>query len=1033
MYFKYAIYNPFIDSLIQQFSDRFGDMAAKSVQALQVLQCNAAPTLSKNAIEFYKNDLPSYSTLQQELRLWKALWEAEENIPTTLSDTLCDKRCCNKMFPNITWIINIMLLTPVTSEGVERANSSLKFIQNHFRNTMSEDRFNALILLYIHRDIELDIDEIIDTYAHFKHRVQKVEKLFEAIEESHGELVSLIEDEEEFLEEEQWMERCQTEFMAEMNAMKINMTDQENQSKQTTSAQAVSSSSSGVAEMKPTLKLKRMELPVFDGDVKKYSRFKEDFTKFVQPSTHPDQLAFALRQALSRDPLRIIGPVEDEYEKMWLRLDERYGCERKLVEAIINEVENKKEVREGDGKKLIEFIDVVESSYRALVKIKQESEMSNMKVLGEIERKLPDTVFQRWVRDRIKTEDKKAEEEDVIVMLIEFLKTERKRVEYTMETMRSNHSSRQQIPKSSAVLAADVQRVPQQLCLIHDGARHNTEEFSYTHLDVYRVSILKDKRACFCCLKTGHIVARCWKKRPCGKNGCTRVHHPSVHFLVGDQKSQQSGTMATIQNNMHNNEVGCLLQVMSIKCRKGPCLNAMFDSGAMSSLITHEAARVMKARGKPVTIKITKVGGESSTIETTRYQVPLIYKNGEEVVIAAYGIEKITAMVKPQESKKLAKILEVDHDKVRRPVGDVNILVGYDYAGFHPREVKKEGHLLLLECRFGMCIGGAHPICRGENCATEISLLEVKHREFFDIESLGIDCNPRCGGCKCGKCPLGAKQYTLKEEHELNIIEEGLTYEEGRWVAKYPWIKDPKLLPDNRAVVFAKLKSLEARLGRNQEAAKVYNEQIDDMIERKVAREHCHRFLWRGLETEKPPKTYCVTAVNFGDKPSATIAIAALRKTAEAGREKAPEAADTILNNVYMDDVLQCVETREMAERLTKEVDCLLKPGNFSIKEWIISGEESGEKQDRSLETKKVLGICWKPKEDLLTFQGNFSMFHDVPQPLTKRICLSKINAVCDPLGLLTPVTVRAKILLRKLWGEGLAWDEPIKDEYQRE
>ncbi|XP_033116820.1 uncharacterized protein LOC117116838 [Anneissia japonica] len=60
-------------------------------------------------------------------------------------------------------------------------------------------------------------------------------------------------------------------------------------------------------------------------------------------------------------------------------------------------------------------------------------------------------------------------------------------------------------------------------------------------------------------------------------------------------------------------------------------------------------------------------------------------------------------------------------------------------------------------------------------------------------------------------------------------------------------------------------------------------------------------------------------------------------------------------------------------------------------------------------------------------------MFHDVPQPLTKRICLSKINAVYDPLGLLTPVTVRAKILLRKLSGEGLAWDEPIKDEYQRE
>ena len=30
---------------------------------------------------------------------------------------------------------------------------------------MGEDRFNALMLLYIHRDIKLDINKIIDFYA----------------------------------------------------------------------------------------------------------------------------------------------------------------------------------------------------------------------------------------------------------------------------------------------------------------------------------------------------------------------------------------------------------------------------------------------------------------------------------------------------------------------------------------------------------------------------------------------------------------------------------------------------------------------------------------------------------------------------------------------------------------------------------------------------------------------------------------------------------------------------------------------------
>ena len=51
-----------------------------------------------------------------------------------------------------------MLLCPVTSAGVQRANSSLRYIKNVYRSTMTEDRFNVL---FIHRDIKLDYDAIV--------------------------------------------------------------------------------------------------------------------------------------------------------------------------------------------------------------------------------------------------------------------------------------------------------------------------------------------------------------------------------------------------------------------------------------------------------------------------------------------------------------------------------------------------------------------------------------------------------------------------------------------------------------------------------------------------------------------------------------------------------------------------------------------------------------------------------------------------------------------------------------------------------
>ena len=40
-----------------------------------------------------------------------------------------------------------------------------------------------------------------------------------------------------------------------------------------------------------------------------------------------------------------------------------------------------------------------------------------------------------------------------------------------------------------------------------------------------------------------------------------------------------------------------------------------------------------------------------------------------------------------------------------------------------------------------------------------------------------------------------------------------------------------------------------------------------------------------------------------------------------------------------------------------------------------------------------------------------------VPAPLAKRQILSQVNGVYDPLGLISPFTVRAKMMLRKLFG----------------
>lgn len=113
----------------------------------------------------FKSFFPDAITLFNKGFHVQTLWSTKTNLPSTLSDTLKAIVHNHQFYPNITTILQVLLTTPVTSATVERANSALRFVKSAFRSTMSEERFNALVLLYVHSDIELDYDVIVNKYA----------------------------------------------------------------------------------------------------------------------------------------------------------------------------------------------------------------------------------------------------------------------------------------------------------------------------------------------------------------------------------------------------------------------------------------------------------------------------------------------------------------------------------------------------------------------------------------------------------------------------------------------------------------------------------------------------------------------------------------------------------------------------------------------------------------------------------------------------------------------------------------------------
>ena len=258
------------------------------------------------------------------------------------------------------------------------------------------------------------------------------------------------------------------------------------------------------------------------------------------------------------------------------------------------------------------------------------------------------------------------------------------------------------------------------------------------------------------------------------------------------------------------------------------------------------------------------------------------------------------------------------------------------------------------------------------------------------------------------------------------------------------WAKAPNVFLNTLFCILIRFR--ENHVGFIGDVSKMYNS-----VRIKLLDQHCHRFLWRNMKLETPLDTYVMTRVNMGDRPSGTIASLALRKTAEMKRERHPMECATILKSSYMDDIIDCTDTIENAIKITSNFSNILKSGDFNIKQWVISPTYSDtdiEAIDLADGAEKVLGMSWvlqgdyfrldvrlnfSRKRGKLRSQSNVSVENfdeKIPSVITKRMLLSQLNSIYDPLGLLSPFIIKGKVLLKQLCvSNGFGWDKPIPEQ----
>ena len=173
----------------------------------------------------------------------------------------------------------------------------------------------------------------------------------------------------------------------------------------------------------------------------------------------------------------------------------------------------------------------------------------------------------------------------------------------------------------------------------------------------------------------------------------------------------------------------------------------------------------------------------------------------------------------------------------------------------------------------------------------------------------------------------------------------------------------------------------------------------------------------------------------FGATSSPSCSIFGLKQLASDHSHDYPRASSFIHDNFYVDDGLISLSTPSEAIQLIKDAQALTKKGNLVLHKFLCNNAEVAQAlgcdgpttKDLSSNSavNRALGLIWDISKD--TFK--FSDKSDKPKPITRRGLLSTVASVFDPLGFLSPFTLKGKLLIQELCKDEKEWDDPLTDD----
>ena len=124
-----------------------------------------------------------------------------------------------------------------------------------------------------------------------------------------------------------------------------------------------------------------------------------------------------------------------------------------------------------------------------------------------------------------------------------------------------------------------------------------------------------------------------------------------------------------------------------------------------------------------------------------------------------------------------------------------------------------------------------------------------------------------------------------------------------------------------------------------------------------------------------------------------------------------------------MDDYIESHATEEVAckavlETKTLSVNRWVSTPKICFKQFSSSKPIPPEDKDNQTDIARVLGVKWNPENDCF-FMKPLTNFAKDASAYTQRKIFSLVSSIFDPIGVMSPSTIRFKIVLQEMWKMG--------------